>query len=149
MVCVKSVYIYKKIYISAPTSCHQTATGETLLKGEGVMVSVSRGLGAFAGIWVAFAGGSSTRGTHPVAQFFILGFFAQNVTFGRTDFFQHSPHPRAPPEIFSHLKTQRFATLLILRELRKIFKLCYARVKGVTLEFLCISKCLVGLSGCA
>ena len=49
-----------------------------------------KGLGAFAGV-------SDTQETNPVARFFILGFFAQNVTFGRTDFFQHSPHLRAPP----------------------------------------------------
>ena len=49
----------------------------------------------------AFAGGFEDMGTHPVARFFILGFFAQNVTFGRTDFFfQHSPYPIAPPEFF-------------------------------------------------
>ena len=68
-----------------------------LLKGKGGMFigvegfgSRCRGLGAFAGV-------SDTRGTHPVTRFFILGFFAQNVTFGRTNFFQHSPHPKAPP----------------------------------------------------
>ena len=71
-------------------------------------------LGAFARVY-------DTRGMHPVARIFILGFFAQNVIFGRTDFFQHSPHLKAPPEFFSYFKTQRFATSLILRVLRKFF----------------------------
>ena len=52
-----------------------------------------KGLGAFARVY-------DTRGTHPVARIFILGLFAQNVIFGRTDFFQHSPHLKAPPEFF-------------------------------------------------
>ena len=99
-------------------------------------------LGAFARVY-------DTRGMHPVARIFILGFFAQNVIFGRTDFFQHSPHLKAPPEFFSYFKTQRFATSLILRVLRKILKLCYARVMGITLEFFCILKCPGGVSGYA
>ena len=48
----------------------------------------------FRGV-VAFAGFPTTWGMYSVAGIFILGFFAQNVTFGRTDFFQHSPYHRA------------------------------------------------------
>ena len=96
----------------------------------------------------AFAGVSDTRSMHPVARIFILGFFSQNVIFGRTDFFQHSPHLKAPPEFFSYFKTQRFATSLILRVLRKIKILRYAFFVGITLEFFCISKCPGSFATC-
>ena len=81
-----------------------------------------KGLGAFARVY-------DTRGMHPVARIFILGFFAQNVTFGRTDFFQHSPHPRAPPEfffVFQNPAVRYFAHIASIAE-NKNFEICVFR----------------------
>ena len=99
------------------------------MKGEGgTFIGIEgfgsrcKGLGAFVRVY-------DTRGMHPVARFFLLGFFAQNVTFGRTDFFSALTSPQSTPMnffVFQNPVVCYFAHIASIAE-NKNFEICVFR----------------------